>query len=52
MAASPLVPKNGSVSIGSWGSTGIDFNTFELEARQNVENITPYGSNKYSLNVG
>lgn len=52
MAASPLVPKNGAISLGTWGSTGIDFNTFDLEAKQAVEVITPYGTNHYAVAVG
>ncbi len=49
MSASSLVPKNGAVAIGSMVA---DFASFEIEASQSVENVTPYGSNACAKNVG
>ena len=49
MSASSLVPRNGAVSIGSMVA---DFASFDIEAMQSVENVTPYGSNACAKNVG
>ena len=49
MSASSLVPRNGAVAIGSMVA---DFASFEIEAAQAVENVTPYGTNASAKNVG
>jgi hypothetical protein len=49
MSASSLVPRNGAVAIGSMVA---DFASFDIEASQSVENVTPYGSNACAKNVG
>jgi hypothetical protein len=49
MAASSLIPKNGAVAIGTMVA---DFASFEIESKQSVETVTPYGTNLDSKNVG
>ena len=52
MAATPINPKNGAVSWGTMGTTGADFASFDVDAGQAVDNVTPYGSNTCTVNVG
>jgi uncharacterized Ntn-hydrolase superfamily protein len=49
MAKTDLVPVNGAVT---YGSLAIDFNAFELEGDQAVEDKTAYGTNKCAQNIG
>lgn len=49
MSATSLVPKNGAVSFGSFVA---DYNAFEIDMMQATENVTPYGANTCSKNVG
>lgn len=49
MAFLPLVPKNGAISYGSFTA---EYNAFQITASQNTENVTPYGTNVASVNVG
>lgn len=49
MAASSLVPKNGSITYGSYVA---DFASFDIDAAQAVDVVTPYGANISSKNVG
>lgn len=50
MAKTRIVPRNGSVAITGFGGT--DFNSIEIESSQNVEDVTPYGSNGMGQNTG
>jgi len=49
MASHSPVPKNGSVVLGSFV---FDFHAFSIEQMQSVEEVTPYGMNVASKNVG
>ncbi len=49
MASSSPIPKNGSVS---YGSLVADYNAFDIDASQMVEDVTPYGGNICAKNVG
>ena len=49
MSATPLIPKNGAVSIGSLVA---DFASFDIEASQSVEAVTPYAPGTCAKNVG
>src|SRR5690349_218009 len=49
MASSPLIPKNGAVTLAGYL---MDFASFDLESAMSVENVTPYGSNTCSKNIG
>ena len=49
MAASSLIPKNGAVAYGSYLA---DFASFDIDGQQAVDNVTPYGTNSLSKNVG
>lgn len=49
MASSSLVPKNGSIVLGTYAA---DFNAFTLRFAQSIEGCTPFGSNINSKNVG
>lgn len=53
MASASLVPKNGAVSL-SYGTNTVaaDFNSFDIGSSQVVENVTPYGANTCTKNVG
>lgn len=49
MASASLVPKNGSIVLGTYTA---DFNAFTVRAAQAVEGATPFGSNFLAKNVG
>ncbi len=49
MASASLIPKNGAVSIGALVA---DFASFDMTSSQATENVTPYGANTCSKNVG
>ena len=41
MAAQSIIPKNGAVAYGSFIA---DYASFDIDASQAVNNVTPYGS--------
>jgi hypothetical protein len=43
-----MIPRNGAVAVGS---LAMDFNTFEIEVKQTVETVTPYGTNQNTKNA-
>jgi hypothetical protein len=49
MPASSLIPKNGAITYGSYSC---DFASFDIEVSQAVDNVTPYGTNTCTKNVG
>jgi hypothetical protein len=49
MAQVSLVPKNGAITLTGYL---MDFQSFSLRVAQSVENVTPYGANKMTKNVG
>src|SRR5580692_5290724 len=49
MAKAALVPSNGAVTYGSFI---FDFQSFEIDQSQIVENITPYSALVCTTNVG
>jgi hypothetical protein len=49
MAVSSLVPKNGAIAYGGYVA---DFASFDIDGSQAVDNVTPYGTNTCSKNVG
>jgi hypothetical protein len=52
MALHSLFPRNGAISLGAFASTGLDFASFDIDAGQAVDVVTPYGSGTCSKNVG
>ena len=50
MAATPICNKNGAVSLPS--GFGMDSQAFTVRESQSTEDITPYGANVYSRNLG
>lgn len=49
MAATSLIPKNGSVVYGTFVA---DYNAFDIDQSMNAEDVTPYGTNKCAKHVG
>lgn len=49
MAQGSLIPKNGAVVAA--GITA-DYNNFEIESKQAVEDVTPYGTNTCAKHTG
>ncbi len=49
MASSSPIPKNGAVV---YGTLVADYNAFDIDASQMVEDVTPYGVNVCAKNVG